>query len=89
MTKSVNQEPILVPIPKKYLTKNYYFEPNNNNLIYCAKNKKIDCFWLIDSFNQSIRKNIKCNFTVVLNLLTNFKHIIIKQNQPNVCWGVK
>ena len=42
MTKSVNQEPILVPIPKKYLTKNYYFEPNNNNLIYCAKNKKID-----------------------------------------------
>tara|TARA_B100000686_G_scaffold91188_1_gene97811 strand:+ start:42069 stop:44018 length:1950 start_codon:yes stop_codon:yes gene_type:complete len=42
MTKSVNQEPILVPIPKKYLPENYYFEPINNNLIYYAKNKKID-----------------------------------------------
>ena len=54
MTKSVNQEPILVPIPKKYLTKNYYFEPNNNNLIYCAKNKKILITGAINKYDGQI-----------------------------------
>ena len=42
MTKSVNKESILIPIPKKYLPKNSNFEPIDHHLIYCSNYEKID-----------------------------------------------
>ncbi|MQG19423.1 MAG: glycoside hydrolase [SAR202 cluster bacterium] len=37
-----NQNQILVPIPKKHITKKTFFEPNNNTLIFYSKTQNID-----------------------------------------------